>query len=237
VRTLVLISAGRHPVSGRPAPVAVEMQAIRLALELGAAPHGLHVGNDADQVRDALGHGLSRLLLLQAGDAAAGDPLPALRDHLTRSPPELVLTGRRGSGGLDSGMLPYRLAHALGWPIVHDVAKLSRQGAGLVAEQALPRGARRIRTTRLPCVVTVHPAAPPPLPFRLSALRGEVVCLSADPMPPTPPLPQLPYRMRPKVVDRVAGGGRVLREIPANDAADAIIAELQRLGLLATNAE
>ncbi len=225
----MLISAGRHPVSGRAAPVPVEMQAIRLAGALGAAPYGLHVGADAEAVRDTLGHGLSRLVVLQT---EAGDPCPALVAHFSRLPPDLILAGRRGQGGTDGGLLPYRLAHALGWPILADAATLARDANGLRVEQALPRGARRVVEIKLPCVVTVHPAAPPALPFRYAALRGEIEVLPAGPgTPATEPEPR-PYRMRPKIIAQSNSGGTVLAGVSPEAAAQAIVTELRRLKML-----
>jgi len=230
MRATVLLSAGRHPVSGRASPVAVEMQAIRLAIDLGATPSGLHAGEAASAAQDALGHGLSRLVLLEG---ATDDPLPALLDHLRRLPPDLLLAGRRGQGGSDSGLLPYQLAHGLGWPIVADVVRLTRSGGKLIAEQALPRGARRVVTLSLPCIVTVHPAALPALPFRLAGLQGEVRSVPVAPTPATSQPELRPYRMRPKVVERSAGGGSVLVGVSAEQAASAILSELRRLKMLA----
>jgi electron transfer flavoprotein beta subunit len=238
MKIVVLLSAGRHPLSARPAPVPVEMQAIRLAAELGPPPAGLHVGDDVSAVADALGHGLGRLVILQAGDPAEGDPLPALRDHLVAMPPDLILAGRRGRGGTDSGLLPYRLAQALGWPIIADVVSLEPAQSAIQAGQALPRGARRRLLVPLPCVATIHPAAPPARPFRHAGLRGEVVRHASPPLPPGPPLSPgpagdlRPYRARPQMIERSETGGRALQGLSAEQAARDILAELRRRNLI-----
>ncbi len=141
MRAVVLLSAGLHPVSGQPAPVPVEAQAIRLALGLGAEVSGLHAGAEEVPIRDHLGRGLQEIALLPL--PASGDPLDVLTEALHAGAPDLVLAGRRGSGGTDSGLLPYRLARALAWPVVADAAALGRDDDLLAVEQALPRGRRR----------------------------------------------------------------------------------------------
>jgi electron transfer flavoprotein beta subunit len=212
-------------------PVPVEMQAIRMAADLGVGPYGLHVGA-ADAVRDALGHGLSRLLVIQAGNAETQDVLPALLEHLRRLPPELILAGRRGQGGSDTGMLPYRVADALGWPIVADVVKLRRIAGGVLVEQALPRGRRREVQVPIPCVVTVHPAAPAAQAFRHAGLCGEVVMVSGAPGSPMASAELRPYRMRPKLIAASKQGGQVRSGLSAEQAAAAILAELRGMKIL-----
>ena len=234
MRAAVLISAGLHRVSGRPAPVGVEMQAVRLALGLGAEAAGLHAGPEWPALRDGLGHGLSRMLHLrqEAGD----DPLPALVTALLGVPPDIVLCGRRGQGGTDSGMLPYGLAAALGWPLLPDVVGLRRVAAGVEAEQAGLRGARRRTVARLPCVVTVHPAAPPARPFAHVLARGPVEVRRMPPGVPGEAFEERPRRARPRLLvaaDAAAKGGRVLAALPPEEAAAEILAHLRRIGVLA----
>jgi electron transfer flavoprotein beta subunit len=209
-------------------PVPVEMQAIRMASVFGGAPEGLHVGADRALVRDALGHGLSRLVVINGAD----DPLPALRDYLQRTPPDLLFAGRRGQGGTDSGLLPYRVAHALGWPIIADVARMTQTPDGWEAEQVLPRGARRVVRLRLPCVVSVHPAAAAAQPFCYAGLQGQVLAVPWKSGAPLVPPELRPYRARPKMMQQAATGGRVLANLSAEAAAQEIVHELRRLKLL-----
>ena len=251
MRSVVLLSVGVHPVSGRPAPVAVEAQAIRLALGLGFAATGLHAGEDEAAVRDHLGRGLEEIVLVSP--ANGGDPLPYIVEALSPVEPSLVLAGRRGSGGTDSGMLPYRLARALSWPIVADAAALVREGDALTVEQALPRGVRRRVRVELPCVVTVHPAAPPPLPFTFAAVRRGRVTRQAGAgqarPAESPAFEERPYRPRPRLVgvapggsaaerlaaatEAASGGGKLLVDPPPEVAAAEIVALLRRVGVLA----
>lgn len=251
MRIAVLLSAGCHAVSGYPAPVPVELQAIRLAHDLGGEVTGLHAGPDAAPLKDALGHGLPRLVHHRI--TVADDPLPSLAAALIEGAFDLVLAGRTGQGGEDTGLLPYALARALGLPLVPDAAALAEgpQPGTLAVEQALPRGARRRLVVRLPALVTVHPAAPAALPFAFAAARrGAVearpglVALRA----PTQ-IEERPYRARPKLIAKAAagasaserlkaateaasGGGRLLVDPPPEEAAREILTHLQDIGVL-----
>ncbi|KAA5614201.1 electron transfer flavoprotein subunit beta [Rhodovastum atsumiense] len=238
----VLLSAGRHPVSGRAAAVAVEAQATRLARMLGATVSGLHAGAEDAALREHLGMGLDRIDVPKV--AAEADPLPVLASWLRAEAPALILAGRRGLGGADAGLLPYRLAQALGLPLVADVAALRLLPSGdLLATQALPRGARRDVRVRLPAVVTVHPAAPAPWPFAYArARRGRCVPLPSPGVGLPGGLPSLaleerPYRPRPRLLQ--AGPeqsgtvrGRVLINPAPAEAAREILAHLRAIGVL-----
>jgi electron transfer flavoprotein beta subunit len=149
-------------------------------------------------------------------------------------------------------MLPYRLARALSWPVVADAVALGREGDVLTVEQVLPRGVRRRVRVALPCVVTVHPAAPPPLPFAFAAARrGRVIwqtgARAAQPDEGTAP-EERPYRLRPRLVGAAPGGsaadrlsaateavsgGKLLVEPMPEVAAAEIVAFLRRVGVLA----
>jgi electron transfer flavoprotein alpha subunit len=250
----VLLSAGRHPVSGRPAPVRAEAQATALALALGARVEGLHLGTDAAAVADHLGHGLGDLAAIAAAEGA--DPVPALVAALRADGADLVLAGRRGEGGEDSGLVPYRIADALGWPLVADVVAAMRDPSDpsvLVVDQALPRGARRRVRVRLPAVVTVHPAAPPPRPFAFApARRGRITPRTVEaPRGATPlSIEERPWRRRPRLIAGAAtagsaaerlkaatevagGGGRLLVDPDPAEAAREILAFLRDIGVLA----
>ncbi|GLK70514.1 electron transfer flavoprotein subunit beta [Ancylobacter dichloromethanicus] len=252
MRIAVLLSAGRHPVSGRPAPVPVELQALGLALGLSDEVTGLHAGPDIGPLRDALGHGLPRLIHLAS--EAEDDPVPGLAAALASGGFDLVLAGRAGQGGEDSGLLPYALARALGLPIVADAVALAPGAAPgtLIVEQALARGARRRLVIRLPAVVTVHPAAPAPAPFAFAAARRGIVDVQAGPSAAEPARPaseERPYRPRPKLIARAgagasaaerlkaatesaSGGGRLLVAPSPEEAAGEILQHLRALGLL-----
>ncbi|MFM9861708.1 electron transfer flavoprotein subunit beta [Pseudoxanthobacter sp. M-2] len=231
-----------------------EAQATSLALAIGARVSGLHAGGDGAVVADHLGHGLDTVGVV-AGSADA-NPLPALVAALSGAPVDLVLMGRRGVGGDDSGLLPYRLAAALGLPIVPDAVALAREQGRpdvLVVEQALPRGARRRVRVTLPVVVTVHPAAPPPRPFAFASVRrGRLVPLTVAAAAGEPPLAveERPWRRRPRLItgastagsaaerlkaatEVAGGGGRLIVDPSPDEAAREILAFLRGIGVVA----
>ncbi|MFG1421705.1 electron transfer flavoprotein subunit beta [Roseixanthobacter liquoris] len=248
MKALVMLSAGRHAVSGKPCLLRAEAQAARMAAGLDARATGLHAGPALGAQRDALGRGLFGLTHLMT--PADADPVPALAAGIAAAAPDVVLAGPRGQGGEDTGLVPYALAHRLGWPLIPDAVALVPGGeAGtLVVEQALPRGARRRVTVRLPVVVTVHPGAPAPLPFAFAkARRGEIAARPAEGPVFASEGEERPYRKRPKLAARPAGGtaaerladatggsragGRVLVGPTPEDAAREILAFLRRIGV------
>lgn len=256
MKIAVLLSAGRHKVSGRPAPVPVELQALRLAVEL-AQTHvgtvtGLHAGPEIGPLADTLGHGLGHLVHLRT--PAEADPAAALTAALEAGGYDLILAGRSGQGGEDSGLLPYTLARALHRPILADAAALAlgAEPGTLSVEQALARGARRRLVVRLPALVTVHPAAPAPLPFAFAGVRRghvETQEIASATLAPRE-LEERPYRPRPKLIAKAAagasaaerlkaatvaasGGGKLLVDPAPEEAAREILAHLRALGLIA----
>lgn len=253
----VLLSAGRHPISGRSAPVPTEAQAVALATVLGATVRGLHAGADDTAVADHFGHGLTAID--HVGLADGGDPVPSLVEALAADPPDIVFCGRRGQGGEDGGLVPYRIAAALGMPVVPDAVAFVRHPVDpslVIVEQALPRGARRRVTVALPVVVTVHPAAPAPRPFAFGpARRGRVTPMAvaaAGHLEPALDIPieERPWRRRPRLIagastggsaaerlkaatEVAGGGGRLLVDPDPDEAAREILAFLRSIGVLA----
>ncbi len=229
MKITVLLSRGIHPVSGRACPATLDAQAIRLALGRGVV-EGLHAGAEEGAIADYLGHGLPALSHLVMAETA--DPLAALTDHLRAARPDLILAGRQSQGGEETGLLPYRLAATLNLPIVADAIALAIEGDVLAVDQALPRGARRRLRLRLPCMVTVHPAAPPPLPFALGPRRrGRLARLAAEGIPAVP-LDEVAYRPRPKLMVAAQAAERRLMLHPAPaEAAATILEHLRGLGL------
>lgn len=238
MRIVVLLSAGVHPVSRRPAPVETELQAIGLGLALGGTLIGLHAGPDDEAAREYAGFGVAQVQRLDL--PRDSDPFEPLTRALQRLGPDLVLAGRRGMGGIDSGMLPYRLAHALRWPLVPDAVGIAPQADGLAVQQFRPHGARRVFPVRAACMATVHPAAPPPPQFVFARRRSvPVPVIRAEGPPPgtndTPEPQERPYRFRPKVIPTgSASAGRVvLTDVTPEKAAAEILAYLDRAGFAA----
>ncbi|RLQ87893.1 electron transfer flavoprotein subunit beta [Notoacmeibacter ruber] len=241
MKIVILLSEGRHPVSGRAMLPRLEAQAISLASEVSAQLSGLHCGQSEVAVHDALGHGLSRVDCLKVAEDA--DPLAGLRDHFSRDMPDLILAGRRGQGGEDSGLLPYALAEALGVPLMADVTSLANGDEPGVAnmEQALPKGAKRRVTVRLPVVATVHPLAPAPVPFAYAQARRGVIERFEGTSEPDEAfaLEERPRRSRPKLMREASsageGGESVFVNPDPDDAARMILDYLERTGVRSFN--
>lgn len=159
-RIAVLVSVGRHRVSGVSCYSRNDASALEIARSLARA-HGaqlevLHAGDPANlALTDYLALGAPRVDVLACGD---GDDAAALLAERLRGIP-LVLTGTRAEGAYDTGMLPYRLADALGYALVDSALELTLEGDRLAVTQFLPKGFRRSVEAALPAVVAVHPQA------------------------------------------------------------------------------
>ena len=248
---VVLVSIGRHPVSGRPRPAAADARALDLALSLpDAKVRLLHAGDPAEPaLRDYLGMGVETVTVLSVTPDA--DPVPALIDHLRSTKPQLVLAGVRAESGEDSGLLPYLLAEALDCALCPGIVGLEIDGAEAEALQALPRGRRRRIGARLPLVATVPATAPPP---RMSAYgrarRGRIEAVAIPEVldAARASREERPARRRPKrlrvvkaasaadrvraVTETAAGKGRVLQGLAPDEAAKAILDYLIEEGII-----
>lgn len=255
MRIAVLLSAGRHPVSGAAVLPRLEAQAIRLSGGLGEAV-GLHAGPAVAAVAEALGQGLGRVEHIDLPEAA--DPVPALAARLAAMAPDLVLAGRRGQGGPESGLVPYALAETLDLPLIPDVVAVAAgEAAGtLRLDQSLGRGALRRIVVRGPVVATIHPDAPAPLAYAYGqARRGRIDAIEPAPVAAWNTdivVEERPYRRRPKLVKGAPAGGSAAERLKAatgesgsaakgrllvapdpEDAAREILAYLRQIGVLA----
>ncbi|WP_069267940.1 drug:proton antiporter [Paraburkholderia nodosa] len=177
-RIAVLVSVGRHPVSGAPRYSRNDALALDLARTLAERHRArldvLHAGDAADAALAeylALGaHEVEVLACTPSGDAAR-----VLAERVRGY--DLVLTGTRAEGAHDSGMLPYGVAAALGLPIVGgavdiDVDVTTRAA---VVRQFLPKGLRRRVQTALPALIAVHPLANAQPRYAYARLRAGAV--------------------------------------------------------------
>lgn len=220
----VLLSIGRHPVSGRARRAATDAQALEMALALRPQRlTAIHAGPaaDAEALRDYLGMGLKRLTLLVLPEGS--DPVEPLIAHLRRLAPSLVLTGRQAENGEGSGMLPYLIARGLEATVIADVVRIGPSDApassasmtGLV--QALPRGQRRALTVTGRLIATVHPSAPPARasafgPARRGVIEPVAAQATADLF--LSECEHRPWRPKPKLM-RVKRGGSALDRLKA----------------------
>ena len=159
-RIAVLVSVGRHRVSGvscysRNDAAALDI-ARTLAQKHGAQLEVLHAGDASNlALTDYLALGAPRIDVLACGEH---DDAAALLAQRLRGIP-LVLTGTRAEGAYDTGMLPYRLADALGYALVESALDVAVQRDAVAITQFLPKGFRRSIEAALPAVVAVHPQA------------------------------------------------------------------------------
>lgn len=109
------------------------------------------------------------MLTCSDGDDAAAMLAARLQGY------DLVLTGTRAEGAYDTGVLPYRVAALLGYPIVGAAVDVAVDGGRAAVRQFLPKGLRRRVDTSLPAVIAVHPLANAQPRYAYARLRaGEV---------------------------------------------------------------
>ena len=150
----VLVSAGRHPVSGEPRHCHNDSLALALGLNLANKVNVFHAGTPSNPaLQDYLALGATQIDVVPN----SGDMIENLAAQLTDA--NLILTGTRAENGEDSGMLPYLLAAKLNVPIVADALEIKANHEQLEVLQFLPKGRRRRVLVSLPAVVAVHPSA------------------------------------------------------------------------------
>lgn len=166
----VLVSAGRHPVSGLARACRGDAVALALGRQLaGDRLRVIHAG-DAEEpaLRDYLALGAGRIEVLGTRDGS--DILTPLARALHDA--DLILTGSRAEQGAGSGLLPYALAHALGRPVVANVLEADIADGEAKIRQFLPKGRRRRIAAPLPAVLAVHPLAPADPRYAYARLRA-----------------------------------------------------------------
>ncbi|OHV12767.1 hypothetical protein [Kushneria phosphatilytica] len=220
----VLVSSGRHPVSGRSGAAQEDARALEMALALaGERVSLLHAGDPEDtSLRYYLGmfHDVPDLPAVgNAGQlellsmTASSDASPLLAERLRHTGASLVMTGMRSEIGEGSGLLPYLLAEQLGWNLVAGVATIEQcDEEGVTVLQALPQGQRRRLSVRLPCIITVDRAAPAPRQSAHGpARRGRIRVIEPDAATAQPDLLRSqwqfePARVRPKRLKVIKSG-------------------------------
>ncbi|WP_207004760.1 electron transfer flavoprotein subunit beta/FixA family protein [Trinickia mobilis] len=176
-RIAVLVSVGSHPVSGAARFSRNDAAALEIARTLAktcqAALDVVHAGDPSNPaLTDYLALGAERIDVLACSDG--DDAVPALAKRVQGC--DLVLTGTRAEGAYDTGMLPYRLAAALGYPLIGSAVDVSVDNGRAAARQFLPKGLRRRVDAALPAVVAVHPLANAAPRYAYARLRaGSIV--------------------------------------------------------------
>ncbi|MCM2129314.1 electron transfer flavoprotein subunit beta [Larsenimonas rhizosphaerae] len=247
----VLVSTGRHSLTGRPGRADQDARAVELALNVENSHIRLfHAGEPGEECREALrgylGMGIDSISLIE--QSADADVSAALEEILRESKPGLVLTGTQAEQGEGSGLLPYMLAESLGWSLIAGLVSIeSIEGNQATILQALPRGQRRRLKVRLPAIATVDESA---ARARQSAFgpaqRGRIDTISHDSSTDEAlaGLSIKAARVRPKRLKIVksksardrfkaaaakseGGAGQVLSEVSAQEGAEAIFKLLQ----------
>lgn len=216
----VLVSSGRHPITG--VARASRRDAVAMAVGhalVGPALRVVHFGDPADPALEdylALGAGTIEVIPRTPG----ADKLQALRKATGSA--NILLMGERAEGSAGSGLLPYRLAHALGRPVVADVLEVRLEGREASLRQFLPKGKRRAIVTSLPVVLAVHPLAPVSLRYaHARRASGEIAVQDSAPAavddlaPEWTPLPSGHQPVRLKAPETKTGHERLLAAISA----------------------
>ena len=205
----VLVSAGRHPASG--APRACKGDAVALAMGRALAGNALrvvHVGDPSEpSLRDYLALGAGTVEVLSGIER--GRIVPALAAILRDC--SLILTGTRAETGPGSGLLPYELSEAMGWPVAPNIIAARMSVDGVALPQFLPKGKRRGLAVTTPAIVTVHPLAPADLTYaHARRAAGRIVPLSSAPV-------AVPAAQQEDVDWTIAPAGRALTRLKAQD--------------------
>jgi electron transfer flavoprotein beta subunit len=176
MKIAILVSVGRHPVSGTARYSRNDAAALTLALSLARTHNAtldvLHAGDPSNPaLKEYLALGARSVEVLEIAatpelQADATAPLAArLRGY------DLVLTGTRAEGAFDSGMLPYRVANALEMPLVGAAVDIALRDGCAEVRQFMPKGLRRRVEVRLPALIAVHPLATAAPTYAYARLR------------------------------------------------------------------
>jgi N,N-dimethylglycine/sarcosine catabolism electron transfer flavoprotein subunit beta len=219
----VLISAGRHPISGAPRACRGDAVAMALGRSLaGDALRVIHAGAaDEPSLRDYMAYGAEKIEVLpvRSGDDAVSALAGSVGDV------DIILTGSRAEQGAGSGLLPYLLADALGRPVVANALDVKvERGPTPELEarirQFLPKGQRRQIACPIPLVIAVNPFAAVALKYAYARrISGQTETLSPAPAAGEATAPRWavepgPRRaVRLKAEDKKAGHARLLSAI------------------------
>ncbi|ACD19433.1 drug:proton antiporter [Paraburkholderia phytofirmans] len=186
MKIAVLVSVGRHPVSGTARYSRNDAAALTLALSLARTHNAtldvLHAGDPSNPaLKEYLALGARSVEVLEIAttpdlQADVAAPLAArLRGY------DLVLTGTRAEGAFDSGMLPYRIASALEMPLVGAAVDIALRDGCAEVRQFMPKGLRRRVEVRLPALIAVHPLANAAPTYAYARLREGTIRPVATP--------------------------------------------------------
>lgn len=245
----VLVSAGRHPVTGIARACRGDAIALALGLQLaGDALRVVHAGPASEpSLQDYLAHGAGSVeaIVLSSGQELVHALLPALRDV------DVLFTGSRTETGAGSGLVPYALAQALGRPMIANVLEAKVERGRITVRQYLPKGKRRRISVAMPVILAVHPLANVELTYayarrqsgRIVKVEVETAAPATEPLPPEPawriedgPRRPLQLKAREKLsgharmqaaISQVSKSGRVVNDGDSVGKAQVILAYLR----------
>lgn len=218
----VLVSAGRHPVSGVPRACRGDAVAMAIGHSLTeSALRVLHAGaEDEPSLNDYMAYGAKNIEVVPVREG--DDAVAALASVLRGA--DVILTGCKAEQGAGSGLLPYLLAEALSRPVIANAleVKIERKDSSFDARirQFLPKGQRRQIACATPLVIAVHPFAPVSLKYAYARqISGQIEVIPLT--NPTCGAPQPDWvlekaartRVRLKAQEKKSGHARLLSAI------------------------
>ncbi|PWI33559.1 electron transfer flavoprotein subunit beta [Vibrio albus] len=249
-----LVSVGAHPDTGRPRRAMSDARAVELGLAMeNGSLEVVHAGSPEDPaLAYYAGMGLPAIRVL--GQPEEADAVVTLTQYFQDNMPDILLTGGRSESGESSGLLPFFLAQRLNCPIVMGIAEiLSIENGRAKVLQALPRGQRRAVSVTLPFVASVDMAAKAPRQSAYGRARhcdiearmvGEAVPdqvrQSWEETEAKPKLKRLKVVKAKSAADRFkaatakteSSGGRVLKDKPVSEMAQAVFDLLLEEGVI-----
>ncbi|WP_277187480.1 electron transfer flavoprotein subunit beta/FixA family protein [Caballeronia sp. BR00000012568055] len=180
MKIAVLVSTGRHPVSGTARYSRNDAAALTIAIDIAKAQNAqldvLHAGDPGNPaLQEYLALGAPKVEVLNT----QGEACAALAHRLAGY--DLVFTGTRAEGAYDSGTLPYKLADAMNIAMVGSAVDVSVSKEGVEVRQFMPKGLRRRVRAQLPALIAVHPLANATPRYAYARMReGHVTPVAAN---------------------------------------------------------
>ncbi len=139
---LVLLSKALHPVSGKLTCNPSELAAWQLSQMLDENKDAVHVGHQ-DSMQPYLGYGINKIKVIDN-----------LLEYINENPVDVIFTGCKAQGGLDTGMFPYVLSEQLNIPLIASVLQVSKGEDGVKVLQDLGKGRCRTLSIATPVIIT-----------------------------------------------------------------------------------
>lgn len=168
---LVLVSAGKHPVTGAARRNDSDARALEMALRVPDLQVTVfHAGSPGEPaLRYYAGMGPTRIRVCPL--PAPGNVACAIEQYVRSARPDLVLAGNCSDDLLAQGMLPYALMQRLGWPLLPDVCALAWENGAFRITTAPATDQRLTYVTSAGVILTAGTAAPAARQFAVGKAR------------------------------------------------------------------